>query len=63
MHTTNQRGSPAGMQSCEMMRDEAANDNMGADVRRQMMEWAEVRMRYPMWREMAVRAMFQAQRP
>lgn len=58
----NQRHTPAGRQQCEMMRDEAANDNMSTDDRRAMMDWAQVRMRYPAWREVAVAAMVQAQR-
>lgn len=58
----NQRHTPSGRQQCEMMRDEAANDNMGTADRCAMMDWAQVRMRYPAWREMAVRAMVHAQR-
>ncbi len=58
----NARNSAAGKQQCEMMRDEVANDNMSKADREAMMAWAQERMNQPAWRQMAVRAMWMAQR-
>lgn len=58
----NARNTAAGRQVCEMMRDEAANDNIGAAARQAMMAWAHERMHQAGWRDVAVRAMFVAQR-
>lgn len=45
----------------EMMRDDAANDNMSTADRKAMMAWAQERMNKPAWRQFAITAMVQAQ--